>query len=80
MKLNARQRADLWPSEMQWRDYESYTFGALQRLNPGSVVRHNVHTPGKLSGRSRQIDILIERKINDLNFRIAVDCKRYKSA
>jgi hypothetical protein len=78
MKLSARQRTDLWSSKIEWRDYESYVFGTIQRLNPGSVVRHNVAVRGTLSGRSRQIDILVERDFGGVAYKIAVDCKRYK--
>jgi hypothetical protein len=78
MKLSARQRADLWFSKIEWRDYESYVFGTLQRLNPESVVRHNVPIRGKLTGRSRQIDILVERDFDGVSSKIVVDCKCYK--
>ena len=78
MKLGARQRTDLWFSKIEWRDYESYVFGTLQRLNPGSIVRHNVALRGTLTGRSRQIDILIERNFGGVAYKIAVNCKRYK--
>ena len=78
MKLGARQRTDLWFSKIEWRDYESYVFGTLQRLNPGSIVRHNVALRGTLTGRSRQIHIPIERNFGGVAYKIAVDCKRYK--
>lgn len=78
MKISARQRTDLWFSKIKWRDYESYVFGTLQRLNPGSTVRHNVALRGKLTGRSRQIDSLIERNFGGVIHTIAVECKRYK--
>jgi hypothetical protein len=78
VKIRAEQRTDLWSSDVEWPEYETYVFGSLQRLNPGAVVRHNVRVSGTLSGRSRQIDVLVERNRADFNLKIAVDCKCYK--
>jgi hypothetical protein len=59
------------------RLYEAYVVGTLQRLIPGSLIRHNVKLPGLKSGRDRQIDILLERKVGDFTLRIVFDCKHY---
>jgi hypothetical protein len=77
VKIPAEQRPDLWPPKLEWADYETYIFGTLQRLNPGAVVRQNVHLMGQ-SGRSRQIDVLVERSAENFNLKIAVDSKCYK--
>lgn len=73
----SRAATDLWPSMLDWPAYETYIFGALLRLNPGAVVRQNAHLMGQ-SGRSRQIDVLVERNTGNLNLKIAVDSKCYK--
>ena len=68
----------MWIKDPQWREYETYVFGALQRLLPGATVRQNVHLPGTKTRRQRQIDVLVERTLGGLNLKIAVDCKCYK--
>jgi hypothetical protein len=71
-------RAGLWVKDPEWAEYETYVFGSLQRLFPGATVRQNVHLVGTKTGRQRQIDVLVERKLSDFNVTIAVDCKCYK--
>lgn len=73
MEISAKQPPDVWTSDVNWPDYESYVFGSLHRLSPGSVVCQNVHVAGILSGRSRQIDVLVERKSAEFNLKVAVE-------
>jgi hypothetical protein len=68
----------LWIDDPQWREYEAYVFGTLQRLVPGATVRQNVRLTGTKTGHSRQIDVLVERKLGSFDVKIAVDCKCYK--
>ena len=63
---------------MDWPDYETYLFGTLQRLMPGAKVRQNVTMKGALSGRSRQVDIVVDRPYEGTSMSVAVDCKCYK--
>jgi hypothetical protein len=71
-------RSDLWIPEDDWHQYEAYIFGSLQRRFPDAKVSPNVHLRGIKTGRSRQIDVLIERSLGVFELKIAVDCKCYK--
>jgi hypothetical protein len=71
-------RADLWIKDPSWAEYEGYVCGALQRFLPGATVQQNVHLLGTKTGRQRQIDVLVEHRFGNFEFRIAVDCKCYK--
>jgi hypothetical protein len=65
-------------AEGDWRTYESYACGALQRRFRGARITANAHVIGLKSGIERQIDILVDRQDGGFNFRIAVDCKCYQ--
>ncbi len=78
MQIRADQQPDVLPSELGWKAYETYVFGSLQRLCPGTSIRRNVHVRGTKTGKLRQIDVLVERKIGDLSVSVAFDCKCYK--
>ena len=69
--------ADLWIHNPKWEEYEAYVCGALQRLLPGATVRRHVFLPGTKTGRQRQTDVLVERKVGVFELKIAVDCKCY---
>ncbi|MEL7167922.1 MAG: restriction endonuclease [Bacteroidota bacterium] len=60
---------------MDWRDYEHYIHRHLQRMYPGTSIRHDVKLPGKLSGVPRQVDILISGELAGFELKIAVECK-----
>jgi hypothetical protein len=69
-------RPDLWIPLGDWRKYEHYILGALQRRFPtGASITPNVHLPGLKSGRQRQIDVLVELSIGGHDLKIAFDCK-----
>ena len=63
--------------ELNWKQYEAYIFGSLQRLLPGATFSNNVKMRGLKTGRLRQLDILIERDLGGFRFSIVVDCKSY---
>src|SRR5215467_13632336 len=69
---------DLWIPEGDWRQYEAYIFGALQRRFPGAAITPNAHLRGLRSGKERQIDVLVQRNLGDLEITVAFDCKCYK--
>jgi hypothetical protein len=48
-----------------------------QQLAPKAEVRHNVLLDGHLSGRKRQIDVLVREKIGQYEINIIIDCKDY---
>lgn len=49
-----------------------------QQLAPDAKIEHNVKLPGRLSERSRQIDVLVHQKIGQYDIKIIIDCKDYK--
>jgi len=68
---------DLWIQPCDWREYEHYVFGTLRQRFPNSRILPNTKLPGLKSGRSRQIDMLVEFNIGGCLIRIAFDCKCY---
>ena len=70
--------SDLLISTNDWRLYEAYVFGALQRRFPGARVRHNVTLQGLKTKRARQIDVLVEWTHGGVDLKIAFDCKCYQ--
>ncbi|MGA7795263.1 MAG: restriction endonuclease [Candidatus Acidiferrales bacterium] len=70
--------SDLWIPEGDWRMYEAYIFGALQRRFPEAWVTPNAHLPGIKSGTQRQIDVLVDVNAGGTSFKIAFDCKCYR--
>jgi hypothetical protein len=67
---------ELWKIDT-WKQYEGYVVGSLERLLPGSTIRHDVRMQGLKSGRQRQVDVLVERDLGGFRLAIAVDCKHY---
>jgi hypothetical protein len=61
-----------WVSSKDWRTYEAYVTGALQRRFPGAAIHPNVRRRGLKSGVMRQIDVFA-----DVADPVAIDCKCY---
>lgn len=59
------------------KDLEILVAKIQAQLAPGASVQHDVHLPGKKSGRSRQIDVLVKQQVGQYEMTIAVDCKDY---
>ncbi len=69
---------DAFSSEpIDWRQYEAYVFGTLERLLPSAKITKDVRVKGLKTGRPRQIDVLVERDLGGFNLKIAIDCKSY---
>lgn len=47
------------------------------QLAPQAEVVHDAKLDGRLSGRSRQVDVLVRQKIGQYEMRIVLDCKDY---
>lgn len=58
--------------------FESKSHGIISRLNPDKSVMENVHIVGKLSERSRQLDVVM-RAPQEYDF-IAFECKDKKAS
>jgi len=50
-----------------------------KQLAPQATVSHNVMLDGRLSGRKRQIDVLVYEKVGQYDISIVIDCKDYKT-
>lgn len=61
---------------MTWKEYEVSVVKYLMSKYPNYKIRHDVSLIGIRSGRSRQVDILMEDIKN--NYKVAIDCKFYK--
>lgn len=72
-------RPDLWIPEGDWRKYEAYVFGCLQRRFAGAGVIPNATIVGVKTGIPRQIDVLVQKSLGGFDLRIAFDCKCYGS-
>lgn len=66
----------------EFRDYENGVADVLSFIfGPSASVERNVHLPGRLSGVSRQIDILVHGPLGDTpDATIVVECKRGSNA
>jgi Restriction endonuclease len=60
----------------QWQQYERLIAKIHRQLAPDAEVTHNRQIMG-VSGRRRQIDVLISQEIGNLPIRIVLECKRY---
>lgn len=64
------------PGDKAWLTYEKDVTDSLASLDPGATVTHNVKRKGS-SGRSRQMDALIEGQLCGSTIEIAVEAKHY---
>lgn len=63
--------------KIDWSKYEEEVFEGMKMYYPNSKVSFDAKIRGRLSGRSRQIDVLIESEIDGENTKIIVDGKYY---
>ena len=59
------------------RELELLVARIQQQLAPTSQVHHDVKLPGRRSGRSRQIDVLVRQQVGQYDIKIIIDCKDY---
>jgi len=60
-----------------WRKYEETILEKLKPLFSSWTFEYDKKIIGKLSGRSRQVDIFLSKTINNKTYQIAIDCKFY---
>jgi hypothetical protein len=65
--------------KITWAQYETEVFNAFKFAYPRATILKNQKIRGKLSGRSRQIDILINETFGGETIITIVDCKLYSS-
>lgn len=61
-----------------FEDLEKLVVKIQKELAPTAEVLHNQRIPGRKSGRTRQIDVLVKDKIGQYEIQIVIDCKDYK--
>jgi hypothetical protein len=62
----------------KYRELEQLVARIQQQLAPRSKVIHNAKLLGRLTGRMRQIDVLLEHTVGQFKIEIVIDCKDYK--
>jgi hypothetical protein len=60
-----------------WRKYERAIEMLLSTMDPNAKVAHNAMVTGRLSGVSRQVDVLARGTVVGLEISVASECKRY---
>lgn len=58
--------------------FEQSVAELVAALDPGAEVEHNVIQDGRISGVTRQIDVMVSGHLGPSNLKIAIECKRYK--
>jgi len=61
-----------------WEEFEAIIARLQTTFSKGATVTRDEKLPGKLSGRSRQIDVCIRTKVGTENVLIIVECKKHK--
>ncbi|MET9429795.1 restriction endonuclease [Streptomyces sp. NPDC003036] len=69
--------ADHAATDPKWRVYEKAVAEYVRQLDPGVTVEHDQHLPGLLSGRPRQIDVLVRGRLAGETILIVWECKDY---
>lgn len=64
---------------MKWKEYEKKVHSYFQGKFPFEKISSNVKLDGKLSKTKREIDILIESQISDIQISIAIECKNWST-
>ena len=63
-----------------WRKYEQAVRSLLAAMDRNANVVHNAMITGRLSGVSRQVDVLARGTVVGLEISVAAECKRYARA
>jgi hypothetical protein len=66
-------------SQPLWERYEQDVAEFVASCDPNATVVHNKKIPGKQSGRTRQVDVLVTGTLGGHGISFAVECKRYKN-
>lgn len=65
------------PNEPQWRQFERNVDDLTRQLDREAVVVHDHRRKGRVSGRTRQVDVFVTGIIAGETMNIAIECKRY---
>ncbi|WP_445269592.1 restriction endonuclease [Streptomyces sp. DSM 41634] len=61
-----------------WRVYEKAVAALISGKDPGVTVEHDQHLPGILSGRLRQIDVLVRTVVAGESITVVYECKHQR--
>ena len=64
----------------KWKNFEELAYGIQKDIASDADVKFNKKILGKITGKKRQIDILITKVIGQFNLSIAIECKDYSNA
>lgn len=66
------------PSDKEWLVFEKDVANMVVRLDTGTTaVTHDARLMGVNSGVERQVDVLVEGKLNGMPISFAIECKKY---
>ncbi|MEU2746667.1 restriction endonuclease [Streptomyces collinus] len=62
-------------AEAEWLRFEKRIAEEARRMYPGARVEHNTHVMGRISGKRRQIDVLVTANVGPHEIMIVIECK-----
>ncbi|MGI0519411.1 restriction endonuclease [Microbacterium maritypicum] len=66
------------PSDPEWKVFEKDVANMVTRFDSGTTaITYDARLMGSNSGVERQVDVLVQGKLNGMPISIAVECKKY---
>ncbi|MEU6669187.1 restriction endonuclease [Streptomyces sp. NPDC046727] len=62
-------------AEANWLRFEKRIAEEARRMYSGAQVQHNVRIPGRISGKLRQIDVLVTARVGPHEIMVVIECK-----
>ncbi|MEU9606394.1 restriction endonuclease [Streptomyces sp. NPDC048057] len=62
-------------AEANWLRFEKRIVEEARRMYPGAQVQHNAHVRGRISGKLRQIDVLVTARVGPHEIMVVIECK-----
>ena len=64
----------------EWKQFEAQVARLVDSLDEGSLVENDKNVRGKISGRQRQIDVLVTGSLAGMPIQVVFECKHYGRA
>jgi hypothetical protein len=64
-------------ADADWRAFEQLVAQHVADTNPGAIVEHDQHLPGRHSGVPRQVDVLARSEYEGQTVTAVYECKHY---
>lgn len=64
--------------EADWLRFEKRIAEEARKMYPGAQVQHNAHIRGRISGKLRQIDVLVRTCVGPHEITVVIECKYRK--